>query len=53
MEYSAFLPLVSDYLPASFNSKNGGFSLFLRDSDHHLLNQYADKLAMTLPSPRV
>ena len=50
MEYSEFLPLISDYLP-NFLSNNEGFKAFLRENPEMIFD-YADILVMTLPSPR-
>jgi hypothetical protein len=50
MEYSEFLPLISDYLP-NFLLNNEGFKSFLRENPDMIFD-YADILVMTLPSPR-
>ncbi len=49
MEYSKFLPLISEYLPR--NQYNEDFKTYLRQNVD--LKEYADSLIMSLPAPRV
>lgn len=52
MEYDTFLSLIADYLPYELYY-NTYFKEYLKNHDLITLDEFADHLVMTLPSPRI
>ncbi|CDW84878.1 family protein [Stylonychia lemnae] len=52
MEYGQFLNILSNYLPEA-HKNNEDFKQFLRDQSKVTLEEYADVLLLSLPTPRV
>jgi ABC-type antimicrobial peptide transport system permease subunit len=52
MEYSSFLPMISQYLPLGDLNNNQNFKNFIREQTDKA-NDLSDYVMMTLPRPRV